>query len=653
MSDIVGPVRREHSSAFPVLEGRGGRSVFSKLEARLRDVSNHQDELSETRQQVLIDRQRVASSARQIQNRRHDTAGKEARLMDILRKYFTELGKNTPEDLVSAYSEVEESRNELVAAEDIHNDKEQQLELSEVALTDQEADLYQLKLPQLLQSEASNTLKDPAEPTGLPLSYSSSEATQRTVTQDREISVHGRSDATKCVPGPFGDNDPLERVAYPERKYLPSCVQSYDQVNDSLIHRELETQNAQVEFNLLHNCTLINDQITRGALHESNSVLDSADATQYHPQSSLVKNPLPTKGDEILKPSINNWILTNLGMNATERLLQVAIICSAIGEPCSADLDFAYWNEHAIFADDQSDNDHSQLSILQDWYCQPSQSPTSYDTQDPGVDILIPRVQSDSLLIESYGAFDLDEENKFEQQSAQINDYQPEESFPLLQVTATPDELFSAIGNTDPVGGLTPGPRFCSRNDNAHTSEVGTEVPSTKYLEDTMHGCTQSEEDHSIPDESLAPDTNSHDFTMAPYDSLYSPSSNSSRRNSDSGNDYVSDTMSRACDSGKHTRVRSWQSSPSANYLESVLYKSGLHNTHYNRVQPAQYNSFFTSGRLMHIFEVRLRETRRKSVDETSQSSRDSSPRRQPSHPWSESGQFVVILNKGHTSLCA
>ncbi|OAL00911.1 hypothetical protein IQ06DRAFT_134754 [Phaeosphaeriaceae sp. SRC1lsM3a] len=523
MSDIAAPNLSGQSSAFPVSNHRVGRSAFSRLELGLRDASTQQDELSEARQQVLIDRQRVASSARQIRELRNGIAGKEARIMDIFRKYYTDLGERMPDDLILAYSDVENSRNDLIIAEDVHNDKEQDLELSEMTLTDQEADLYQLKLPQLLQVENTDTFEASVNLGSLPLSCSPSEVTQRAAALDREALVHGSYNPKRRVSYSLADYNPLRRNGSPEAEYVSSRAQYFNEEVDHMFRRELQAQNTQVVSSTLRNSALINGREPCEIVRASPFIHHVAEAPSHRPKTVFIEKTWSAKDDPDLELPIDDWILNYLKMNATEKLQMVAILRAAIGEPWNDDLDFDHWNElvvkfwlqgvkkvehvsepeppqpvlisqeshhgigtHTLTAD-QIYRDNSGTLSQQYRRPPPSQSPRPYNIPNLAVDILVPRVQSDIRPVGNYGLLDLEEDDEFKLRSDQGHPPQPEPCFPILQVTTPNDNPVIASGATEDSNRLAPCNNFRSRNDSAHDSEVEKEQCLRGSVHDSMH----------------------------------------------------------------------------------------------------------------------------------------------------------------------
>lgn len=126
---------------------------MSSIETSLQDLSTRHAELVEDKEEVLIDRQRIASSAFSIRTRRDRAKDAEVRLMDMLRRAYNDTGGDVADDMAMIYAEVERLRDELVDAEDKHAELVENLEISEWALIKKEEDLYQRDIPQLIDVE--------------------------------------------------------------------------------------------------------------------------------------------------------------------------------------------------------------------------------------------------------------------------------------------------------------------------------------------------------------------------------------------------------------------------------------------------------------------------------------------------------------------
>ncbi|KAF2823154.1 hypothetical protein CC86DRAFT_76668 [Ophiobolus disseminans] len=153
MSTLRLPVVQEATAFSPTKKNGGDSGILSQLQTELRMLSTLQEQLSEQRQQVLIDRQRLVSSTKRIQKLRDKAADAEVRLMDTLRRVHNDVDSSTPTELTLVYAEVEERRNDLVAMETRHVGIEQELEVSEWSLTEKEEDLYQRDIENLLSGD--------------------------------------------------------------------------------------------------------------------------------------------------------------------------------------------------------------------------------------------------------------------------------------------------------------------------------------------------------------------------------------------------------------------------------------------------------------------------------------------------------------------
>jgi hypothetical protein len=126
---------------------------------------SQQEELAETREQVLMNREKVISSAKRVREQRYRTGATEVELMNALRNHYNSLGVSLPSDLIDTYSSVDNARTKLTELEEDHVHIAQELGVSEWALIEQENDLYQYNLQQLDSEDIPYETREPVEET--------------------------------------------------------------------------------------------------------------------------------------------------------------------------------------------------------------------------------------------------------------------------------------------------------------------------------------------------------------------------------------------------------------------------------------------------------------------------------------------------------
>lgn len=128
--------------------------LILRLRTKLRELSNQQEELAESRERMLIDRQKLAQGWKHVREQRNQTANAEVMLMNLMRQHYNSISLPFPTDLDVAYSAVDEARTTLGLLETETTDAEESLGAEEWELMELENDLYRYDLIQLLSDEA-------------------------------------------------------------------------------------------------------------------------------------------------------------------------------------------------------------------------------------------------------------------------------------------------------------------------------------------------------------------------------------------------------------------------------------------------------------------------------------------------------------------
>ncbi|KAF2996446.1 hypothetical protein E8E13_003780 [Curvularia kusanoi] len=139
------------------------QNIPMKLREMLRDAAKNQERLSESREGLIIERQRLVSSRSQVRVKRLEIRDAEASLMSILRTYFNDFEKPPPESLFESYNRVDQLRDELGVIEEEFLLAERKLAGSEWEFQEKENDFYQFELLDIIEdatSEAAPLLHD-------------------------------------------------------------------------------------------------------------------------------------------------------------------------------------------------------------------------------------------------------------------------------------------------------------------------------------------------------------------------------------------------------------------------------------------------------------------------------------------------------------
>lgn len=122
------------------------------IEAELKSTSTLQLQLVESRERLLVKREKVRASAQKVQLSRMQTGNAEISFMDKLRDFINEINRQLPVALRDAYAELVTARNEFAVAEDNYLQSERELSGIEWQYIDQENDFYQIDLRSLINT---------------------------------------------------------------------------------------------------------------------------------------------------------------------------------------------------------------------------------------------------------------------------------------------------------------------------------------------------------------------------------------------------------------------------------------------------------------------------------------------------------------------
>ncbi|KAF1958044.1 hypothetical protein CC80DRAFT_39499 [Byssothecium circinans] len=125
------------------------QSLVVELQRRLKKASMIQEELGGSREELLIERERLRSSGKSLHDQRVKAGDTEAKFMSTLRRFFNDRRHELPSYLNAAYDEVEVERDKLGAMEEDYLQAERTLSGSEWTFMEKESDVYQFELQEI------------------------------------------------------------------------------------------------------------------------------------------------------------------------------------------------------------------------------------------------------------------------------------------------------------------------------------------------------------------------------------------------------------------------------------------------------------------------------------------------------------------------
>jgi hypothetical protein len=136
-----------------------------QLRRKIDELSTQQVELSEQREEVLVDRQSFVQSAARVREQLFKSVNAATTLMNAFRKHYNEIDTSLPEELVSAYNTLDEEKDKLGHLEVEYQRAEDDLGALEWRVMELENDLYQYDLQQILPNEDTDNISvDSQEP---------------------------------------------------------------------------------------------------------------------------------------------------------------------------------------------------------------------------------------------------------------------------------------------------------------------------------------------------------------------------------------------------------------------------------------------------------------------------------------------------------
>jgi hypothetical protein len=132
--------------------------TVAQLRRKIDELSTQQVELSEQREEVLVDRRGLIQSAVRVREQLFKSVDAATTLMNAFRKHYNELDAPLPEELVSAYTTLDEEKDRLGHLEVEYQQAENDLGVLEWRVMELENDLYQYDLQQILPNEDTDNI---------------------------------------------------------------------------------------------------------------------------------------------------------------------------------------------------------------------------------------------------------------------------------------------------------------------------------------------------------------------------------------------------------------------------------------------------------------------------------------------------------------
>jgi hypothetical protein len=132
--------------------------TVAQLRRKIDELSTQQVELSEQREEVLVDRQSFVQSTARVREQLFKSVNAATTLMNAFRKHYNEIDTSLPEELVSAYNTLDEEKDKLGHLEVEYQQAEDDLGALEWRVIELENDLYQYDLQQILPNEDTDNI---------------------------------------------------------------------------------------------------------------------------------------------------------------------------------------------------------------------------------------------------------------------------------------------------------------------------------------------------------------------------------------------------------------------------------------------------------------------------------------------------------------
>lgn len=339
-----------HSRNFPKTPKTSSYSLPSHVRNSLENLSVQQTELADDRQQLLVDRQRIISSVRSVRTRREHVQDAEVQLINVFRKLYTSQDRSLQDDLVSAYSELEKKRDDLIGEEDRYTDIIHELELSEWALMEKEEDLYQRDIQHLLWGKSSDVPQEAAEVVAQSDELStcslstSPEAMYQMALVDHRSTLRQLYDLTKRYIHEIDIKDLMLRMdgerspgGYLGQKGLAKKVMA---LIDLMAESELKLVGSKAEIS-----AQIEAYDTK-AYTESSTLEGQLQHKGLHRQQRSSEISLQNADtSRLLESSVNEWILRCLMANINHKLQFMAILTDEMRLPGQTSTERKYFDQ--------------------------------------------------------------------------------------------------------------------------------------------------------------------------------------------------------------------------------------------------------------------------------------------------------------------
>lgn len=322
------------------------RQLINRIEARLGDLASQQEEVAESREQLLVGRGQLARSRMRVQEQRDRTGNAEVSLMNILRQHYNDLGSAFPPEIDAAYAKVDEERTKLGSLEAEHIELDRTLGAREWTHMDLENNFYQFDVQQIL----ADRLVDNIEPTRClsnrddsttanPIPPSAAVQYQVETTEYERLQKWFR-DLRKAIARLFEsstlDIDAADLIDIE----ITDAVRSFDHVLTHLIECEVKIQHIKQVRMVTDDCQPIRGRrASEPVMYKGSQSIASSSISK-----AVTEGAVSSHIDQVpVIHRIRDWLLDCLKQNALNKMQYLSILQQEMSVGNDEDNDLSEW----------------------------------------------------------------------------------------------------------------------------------------------------------------------------------------------------------------------------------------------------------------------------------------------------------------------
>ncbi|KAH7091467.1 hypothetical protein FB567DRAFT_518753 [Paraphoma chrysanthemicola] len=345
-------LRAPHSKprGIPITERSHG--LLARLQAGLDALSARQEELSEAREQLLVDREDGIGIRKRIREQRLNTGDAEVALMNALREHYNRLELPLPEQLRVAYDKAEKEGLRLRAMEEEHLEAEEALGASEWDFIALENEFYQYHVQQLLSDENDQSKDDQQDDT-----TKITKTAIRSITASPDIQYHVVATRYQNI------NRRFEALRYRQSVRLDTLINPEEDLHQHFETTELNLEVAELADELLSlivDCETQMRNLRWDLKHPEHTVMQSRRTTSEpdpdHPgwkyrteaaSDAHSEGYIRVIGDlPLAQERMHDWSLQSLKSSALDRLQFLNMLRPQLQNHKHAKLQFYHWEHH-------------------------------------------------------------------------------------------------------------------------------------------------------------------------------------------------------------------------------------------------------------------------------------------------------------------